>query len=123
MTGVEWTPQVIAVSGILVAALYFLISEKLPITVTALGIIASLALCETIFGGVIAHKNIFASFGSRGPLAVAMLFVVSAALIRTGALSFVVNAFVKLTKGKPFLLMLLMVGGCPEFCVNGSVRG
>ncbi|MBU0617285.1 MAG: sulfatase-like hydrolase/transferase [Planctomycetes bacterium] len=25
--------------------------------------------------------------------------------------------------GKPFLLMLLMVGGCPEFCVNGSVRG
>ena len=110
MTGLEWTPQVIAVSGILVAALYFLISEKLPITVTALGIIASLALCETIFGGVIAHKNIFASFGSRGPLAVAMLFVVSAALIRTGALSFVVNAFVKLTGGKPFLLMLMMVG-------------
>jgi hypothetical protein len=39
-----------------------------------------------------------------------MLFVVSAALIRTGALSFIVNAFVKLTGGKPFLLMLLMVG-------------
>ena len=109
MTGIEWTPQVIAVSLILLAALYFLISEKLPITVTAIGIVAALALCETIFGGVIKHKDIFASFGSRGPLAVAMLFVVSAALIRTGALSFVVNAFVKVSKGKPFLLMVCMV--------------
>ncbi len=109
MTGIEWTPQIIAVTAILVAALYFLISEKLPITVTAIGIISGLALAETIFGGVLKHSAIFASFGSRGPLAVAMLFVVSRALIRTGALSFVVNGFVKVTKGKPFLLMLCMV--------------
>jgi di/tricarboxylate transporter len=109
MTGLEWTPQIVAVSGILVAALYFLISEKLPITVTAIGIVGALAFFEALFGGVLSHQEIFASFGSRGPLAVAMLFVVSAALIRTGALSFIVNAFVKLTGGKPFLLMLLMV--------------
>ena len=109
MVGIEWTPQVIAVSLILLAALFFLISEKLPITVTALGIIAALALSETMLGGVLKHKAIFASFGSRGPLAVAMLFVVSAALIRTGALSFIVNAFVKVSKGKPFLLMVCMV--------------
>ncbi len=109
MVGIEWTPQVIAVSLILVAALFFLISEKLPITVTAIGIIAALALSETMLGGVLKHKAIFASFGSRGPLAVAMLFIVSAALIRTGALSFVVNAFVKVSKGKPFLLMVCMV--------------
>ncbi len=106
---VEWTIQILSVTLILVAALYFLISEKVPITVTAIGIISGLALCETLFGGVLKHKAIFASFGSRGPLAVAMLFVVSQALIRTGALSFIVNAFVKVTKGKPFLLMLMMV--------------
>lgn len=109
MVGVEWTSQVISVTVILVAALYFLISEKVPITVTAVGIISGLALCESLFGGVLKHKAIFASFGSRGPLAVAMLFVVSQALIRTGALSFIVNAFVRVTKGKPFLLMLMMV--------------
>lgn len=109
MVELQWTPQIITVSLILLAALYFLISEKLPITVTAIGIIAALALAETFFGGVLQHKELFASFGSRGPLAVAMLFVVSAALIRTGALSFIVNAFVKVTKGKPFLLMVCMV--------------
>ena len=109
MTGMEWTPQIIAVSMILVGALYLLISEKTPITVTAILIIAALAISDTIFGGVLSHTELFASFGSRGPLAVAMLFVVSAALIRTGALSFVVSAFIKLTGGKPFLLMLLMV--------------
>lgn len=109
MVGIEWTPQILSVSVLLVGALYFLVSEKVPITLTAIGIIASLALFQTIFGGVLEHKAIFASFGSRGPLAVAMLFVVSAALIRTGALSFIVNGFIKITKGNEFLTMLCMV--------------
>lgn len=109
MTGLEWTPHMIPVSAIFSVALYFFISKKIPITVTAIGIIGALALCETISGEVLSHTEVFASFGSSGPLAVVMLFGVSAVLIRNGAQSFVVNSFVKLTRGKTSLLTLLMV--------------
>ncbi len=109
MDGIELTPQIISVSLLLLLALYCLVTEKIPITVTALGIIAALSALESLFGGVLDHSLIFGSFGSRGPLAVAMLFLVSAAMLRTGALSFVVDAFIKVTKGNAFLLMAFMV--------------
>ncbi|MBL3581415.1 SLC13 family permease [Oleidesulfovibrio alaskensis] len=103
------SPQVLAVTAILILALYLLVTEKWPLPLTALGIIVGLCLAEALVGGILSFSNIFGSFGSRGPLAVAMLFIVSRGLIRSGALSFVVNLAARLTGGKPLRLMIFMV--------------
>ncbi|MFV0420724.1 SLC13 family permease [Oleidesulfovibrio sp.] len=103
------SPQVLSVTAILVIALYLLVTEKWPLPLTALGIIVGLSLSEALLGGVLSFSKIFGSFGSRGPLAVAMLFIVSRGLIRSGALSFVVNLAARLTKGQPLRLMIFMV--------------
>ncbi len=103
------SPQILSVTAILVIALYLLVTERWPLPLTALGIIVGLSLSEALLGNVLSFSNIFGSFGSRGPLAVAMLFIVSRGLIRSGALSFVVNLAAKITKGQPLRLMIFMV--------------
>ena len=65
--------------AILVLALYFFISEKLTVDVTALLIILSLAIT-----GVISPKDALAGFASEPALIVCAVFVLSAGLVSTG---------------------------------------
>ena len=64
---------------------FFYVSQILAIETTSILIIASLALVP----GVLETQDIFSGFANEATLTIAALFVLSRALIRTGALEFV----------------------------------
>lgn len=112
-------PDIIIVSIILLVAIILLVTEKLPVDVTGLGIIAVLMLA-----GQLSPREAMAGFANPAPLTVAALFVVSQGLVRTGALSFVTKLIISSTKGsKPRLLFLslLLVGTLSAFLNNTPV--
>ena len=49
-----FTPQILTVSLLLLATLYFLVTEKFPLPVISLFILVGLSVGETVFGGVLA---------------------------------------------------------------------
>ncbi len=112
-------PDIIVVSIILVIAVILLITERLPVDVTGLGIIVTLMLT-----GLLTPMEAMAGFANPAPLAVAALFVVSRGLVRTGALSFVTKLTINFTKGSSkrlLFLSLLLVGTLSAFLNNTPV--
>ncbi|CCH50056.1 SLC13 family permease [Pseudodesulfovibrio piezophilus] len=111
--------DILIVTIILVIAVILLISEKLPVDLTGLGIIVVLTVtCE------LTPKEAMAGFANPAPLAVAALFVVSRGLVRTGALTFVTQLTIALTKGSKarlLFLSLVLVGTLSAFLNNTPV--
>jgi len=96
-----------------------LITEKLPVDVTGLGVIVVLMLFRQL-----TPAEAMAGFGNPAPLAVAALFVVSRGLVRTGALSFVTRLTISYTKGSKARLLfmsLFLVGILSAFLNNTPV--
>lgn len=75
---------------ILVAALYFFISEKLTVDMTAMLIILALAI-----SGVLDAKEAFSGFASEPALIVCAVFVLSAGLAATGVTDTIGNAMAR----------------------------
>ncbi|KYG63739.1 potassium transporter TrkA [Bdellovibrio bacteriovorus] len=88
---------------ILVAALYFFISEKLSVDMTAMLIILSLAIT-----GVLDAKEAFSGFASEPALIVCAVFVLSAGLAATGVTDTIGNAVAKFS-GKNQLTANLVI--------------
>ncbi|MBI1191688.1 MAG: TRAP transporter large permease subunit [Bacteroidetes bacterium] len=80
------TPDAIKVLIIIVIALFLFITEWLSIDLVGLLIITSLALL-----GVISPNEAVAGFSNPATLTVAFMFVLSAALLKSGALQIMVN--------------------------------
>ena len=76
------TPDQWIVAGVVIVALALFISEKLSIDLVALMIAAALTL-----SGVISPSEAVAGFSDNATITVAFMFAISAALMRTGALS------------------------------------
>lgn len=113
------TLDVIIVSGILLVSIVLLVSEKLPVDLTGLGIIVVLMVA-----GQLTPAQAVAGFANPAPLAVGALFVVSRGLVRTGALSFVTRATIKFTAGsrkRLLLISLVLVGTLSAFLNNTPV--
>ena len=113
------TPDVIIVSAILLLAVILLVSEKLPVDVTGLGIIVALMVV-----GLLSPSEAVAGFANPAPLAVGALFVVSRGLMRTGALNFVTATTIKFTNGSSkrlLLISLVLVGTLSAFLNNTPV--
>ncbi|ADU63498.1 MAG: hypothetical protein KUA35_11695 [Pseudodesulfovibrio sp.] len=96
------SPDILVVSLILAAAIILLVTKRLPIDVTALGIMVAL-----MAAGLLAPAEAVAGFANPAPLAVGALFVVSRGLVRTGALAFVTPLTIKYTDGSASRLLLL----------------
>jgi len=113
------TPDIIIVSLILLAAIILLVTEKLPVDVTGIGIIVVLML-----SGQLSPREAMAGFSNPAPLAVAALFVVSSGLVRTGALNFISRMVINSSKGSKIRLMgltLVLVGTLSAFLNNTPV--
>lgn len=113
------TPDIIIVSAILLGAVVLLVTEKLPVDVTGIGIITCLML-----SGVLSPSEAVSGFSNPAPLAVGALFVVSSGLVRTGALNIVTKLLIRYTGGSRFRLMLLsllLVGVLSAFLNNTPV--
>jgi di/tricarboxylate transporter len=111
--------DIILVSLILAATVVLLVTERLPVDVTGLGIMVALTVT-----GLLAPAEAVAGFSNPAPLAVGALFVVSRGLVRTGALAFVTRLTITYTNGsgrRLLLLSLVLVGTLSAFMNNTPV--
>ncbi|MEJ2110839.1 MAG: sodium:proton antiporter, partial [Acidobacteriota bacterium] len=111
--------EIIGVSIILVLAIAFLVSEKVPTDLTAIGIIVVLML-----SGIVSPAEALVGFSNPAIITVAVLFIVSRGLVRTGSLEFITAYVMKFSKGNPQRLLfmsLFLVGGFSSFLNNTPV--
>lgn len=113
------TPEQIATLCILAGALALFVSEKIPADITALLIPVALGLC-----GVLTPKEALAGFGNPAVVTVAGMFVLSKALVASGAVSALGAVLQRMSKGgerHAYLAMALVIGTCSAFMNNTPV--
>lgn len=112
-------PQEWIVAGVLLLAIVLFISEKLSIDLVALLIILLL-----VGSGVLSPAEGFAGFGDQATLTVAFMFVLSSALLSTGAVSTLgprLSTHFRASPVKGMLLFMLLVGVLSAFLNNTPI--
>ncbi|MFZ0611089.1 MAG: SLC13 family permease [Desulfobacterales bacterium] len=107
------------VTILLVAVLVLLITEKLPVDLTAIGLMVALILT-----GILTPLEAVAGFASPAVITVAAMFMISQGMIRTGAVGFIGQRVIALSRGNSTLAMLvimLIVGVSSAFINNTPV--
>ena len=92
MAGLD--PQIVLVTLILGVTLILLISEKISVDKTAIGIMVVLALAR-----ILTPREAVAGFSNPAVITVAAMFLLSRGLIRTGAVGFVTEWIMRFSKG------------------------
>jgi di/tricarboxylate transporter len=92
------------VSAILLLTLYFLVSEKLSVDVTAMCIMALLALT-----GILSPVEAVAGIANPAVITVGAMFLISRGLIRTGAVDYLSAKVITIARGRAKMAMLLVL--------------
>jgi len=105
------------VSFILIAALVLLVTEWLPVDLTAIGIIVALMLT-----GILDPLDAVAGFANPAVITVAAMFMVSRGMIRTGSVGYIGQKVIALSRGNTLLAMLvvLLVVGIASAFINNT---
>lgn len=93
------------VTIVLLVAVILLVTEIVPVDVTAFGIIVVLTV-----SGILTPAEAVSGFASPAVLTVAAMFMISRGMIRTGAVGFLGQYLFALSKGHPVLAMVLILG-------------
>ena len=93
------------VSAILVITLILLVTQKMPVDVTAMGIIVVLMITR-ILPPIEAIKG----FANPAVITVGAMFLVSRGMIRTGVVGFVAQKVIEYSKGNAHIAMLVILG-------------
>ena len=104
---------------ILVGAMLLLITEKLPVDLTSLGILVVLTVT-----GILTPTEAIAGFASPAVITVGAMFLISQGMIRTGAVGFISKKVGIYSRGRPglaIILVLLIVGTASAFINNTPV--
>ncbi|MBW2526106.1 MAG: SLC13 family permease [Deltaproteobacteria bacterium] len=107
------------VSVLLVAVIVLLVTEALPVDLTAVGVMVVLAVT-----GILTPAETLAGFSNPAPITIGVLFIVTQGLVRTGALDLLTQQVVRWSKGHPQRLLglsLVLVGGFSSFLNNTPV--
>jgi di/tricarboxylate transporter len=107
------------VTLILIVAILLLITEKLPVDLTSIGIIAVLAI-----SGILTPGEAIAGFASPAVITVGSMFLISKGMIRSGAVGFISQKVIDYSRGRPILaifLVLVIVGTASAFINNTPV--
>ena len=107
------------VTLILVVAMILLITEKVPVDLTSIGIIVVLTVT-----GILTPTEAIAGFASPAVITVAAMFLISKGMIRTGAVGYISQKVIEYSRGKPNLaivLILFIVGAASAFINNTPV--
>ncbi|NUQ01837.1 MAG: SLC13 family permease, partial [Armatimonadetes bacterium] len=113
------TPAMVAVLVLTVVAIVLFITEWLPPDVVALSVMTIL-----MASGILTAKQGFAGFSDASTITVASMFVLSAAVTRTGALNYFGALLGRLFRTRfrvAYLLLLLGVGLASGFLSNTAV--
>ncbi len=107
------------VTAVLILTLLFLMSEAVPVDLTAIGIIVALMVT-----GILSPTEAVAGFANPAVVTVGAMFLISRAMIRTGALGFMAQRIIALSRGGShlaLLLVLLIVAVASAFVNNTPV--
>ena len=96
--------EITIVTILLVATLYLLISERIPIDLTAIGIMVALMV-----SGILTPVQAVAGFANPAVITVGAMFLVSQAMIRTGVVGFIGQKVMDLTRGRAWLALLVVL--------------
>ncbi len=96
--------EIISVFVLLLIAVALFVTEKLPVDVVALCILAALLLL-----GLVSSEDGLSGFASTATVTVGAMFVLSAGLQRTGAVGALGRAMRKIGEGQSALLLAVMV--------------
>ncbi len=110
---------IFVVSIILLLALILLITEKIPIDLTAIGIMVALIVTRILSPG-----EAVTGFASPAVITVGAMFLISRAMIRTGAVGFIGQKVIEYSRGNSkvaMLFTLLIVGIASAFINNTPV--
>lgn len=92
------------VSIILIFTLILLITEKIPIDLTAMGIMVSLMVT-----GILTPLEAVAGLANPAVVTVGVMFLISQGMIRTGAVGFIGEKIIHYSQGKVHLAMLTIL--------------
>ena len=110
---------IVLVTAIVLAAVAMLITEKIPVDITALGILVALTV-----SGILTPGEAVAGFASPAVITVAAMFMISRGMIRAGAIGLMGQYLLRASKGSPRLamvLMLMVVGISSAFLNNTPI--
>lgn len=108
-----------AVTAILVVTVYLLVSERIPVALTAVGVMVALAVT-----GLLPPKEVVSGFSHPAVITVGAMFVISKGMMRTGAVEFIGRQVVRLSRGNvtvALALILFTVGIASAFINNTPV--
>jgi di/tricarboxylate transporter len=111
--------EIILVSAILTAALSLLITEKIAVDKTAIGIMVALAIT-----GILSPAETISGFANPAVITVGAMFLLSHGLIRTGAVGFISERILYFSKGnktRAVILILTTVALASAFINNTPV--
>ena len=105
------------VTIVLVATVYFLISEKIPIDLTAIGIIVVLTV-----SGLLTPVEAVAGFSNPAVITVGAMFLISRAMIRTGVVGLIRDGVMRLTNGgvRSTIVLILMIVAVASAFINNT---
>ena len=92
------------VSIILILTLIFLITEKVPIDLTAMGIMVLLMVT-----GILTPLEAVSGLANPAVVTVGVMFLISQGMIRTGAVGFIGEKLINYSRGKLHLAMLMIL--------------
>ncbi len=107
------------VSAILVATLYLLVTEKVPVDLTAIGIMVMLMISR-----VLTPVEAVAGFAHPAVITVGSMFLVSKGMARTGAVGYIGQKIIAIARGNTrlaVLVILLTVAVASAFINNTPV--
>ena len=111
--------QQVFLLGLIIVAMALYIKQWFPGEVTSILLIAALAV-----SGILTPVEALGGFSNPATITVGAMFVLSAGLVRTGALKFVVLQMSEFSRGSPrriLLLLLLLVPAASAFVNNTPI--
>ncbi|MCK8601647.1 SLC13 family permease [Desulfoferrobacter suflitae] len=105
------------VSLILAATIFLLITEKIPIDVTAVGLMVVLMVTR-----ILSPVEALAGFANPAVITVGSMFMLSRGLMRTGALAFVSEKMIEYSRGRDrrILIMAMLGTALPSAFLNNT---
>ncbi len=92
------------VSTILLITLYLLITEKISVDLTAVGIMVLL-----VVSGILTPKETISGFANPALITVGAMFVVSKGMMRTGGVEFLGRKIIQMARGNHKLAMIIIL--------------
>ena len=97
-----------AIISLVILGLMFVgfVMERFPVTVVAI-----IGICAFLFLGILSEEDLLSAFSNPAPVTIGAMFILSGALLRTGALDAIANRIVVRARRNPQLAMVEMFIG------------